>query len=388
MHEDSEPKSPTTILSSPYQTFDIDFDAGKLGVKSGFKEFDSSVKSHDPSLESKYQTSEQQKLTNKSEGIEPIQKQSLIKITVLDIKGVPTEDCKLKAMFGKEKYIFRRQQLVDGTCIHVADLNISESVPKEIEIEVSDKTRSRHDFNGKLHIDTENLLEAGALDDIWVPLESEDCEILINAELIDHDGKQISLKPDSITADVELVENKSVSSQGPLSDNSVSGVSKLTLVQAKELIKKDIFSKSDPYAVISFNSKSLKTDILKNTHEPEWNFEFEIPENSKSGTDINFHIYNKKTLAKDDSLGHFSFNSSELFHHMRIISKWYNLNGVKAGKVLLNGEFIPDSKNEHTTPEELPSEDQKPLEEGKLIFELIKGRNLKSKSKGRQKILI
>ena len=84
----------------------------------------------------------------------------------------------------------------------------------------------------------------------------------------------------------------------------------MTIVKAKELRKKDIFSKSDPYAVISVGSQSHKTKTMKNTHEPEWNHDIHIEEKSPAGSEVKTYLFNKKSLAEDNSLGYLKFISS------------------------------------------------------------------------------
>ena len=151
----------------------------------------------------------------------------------------------------------------------------------------------------------------------------------------------------------------------------------MSIVKAKDLSKKDIFSKSDPYAVVTFRSSKLKTETIKNSHEPEWNFEFEIDEDCAQGTDICVQIFNKKTLAKDDSLGSVTLSSKEWFHHMRIMSKWFQLEGTKSGEILINGEFHPKDVLVVSSVEQFDEKVEEPLKDGKLRLEFIKGRDIK-----------
>ena len=47
--------------------------------------------------------------------------------------------------------------------------------------------------------------------------------------------------------------------------------------QAKNLIKTDMIGKSDPYAVIRYNGAEDRTEVAKNTQNPEWNHKAEFP---------------------------------------------------------------------------------------------------------------
>ena len=42
------------------------------------------------------------------------------------------------------------------------------------------------------------------------------------------------------------------------------------LVKAQNLIKSDIIGKSDPYAVLQYGDQKDKTNIIKNTQNPQW----------------------------------------------------------------------------------------------------------------------
>ena len=75
----------------------------------------------------------------------------------------------MKATVGRDKYAFRSEVDEDGKQFNVANIKIADPVPKEIVVEILDVERSRHDFNGKICIDVENLIENQMLRDIWVP---------------------------------------------------------------------------------------------------------------------------------------------------------------------------------------------------------------------------
>ena len=42
------------------------------------------------------------------------------------------------------------------------------------------------------------------------------------------------------------------------------------LVKAKNLIKSDMIGKSDPYAVLKYADQIDKTDVVKNSQNPQW----------------------------------------------------------------------------------------------------------------------
>ena len=52
------------------------------------------------------------------------------------------------------------------------------------------------------------------------------------------------------------------------------------LVKARNLVKADIMGKSDPYAVLKFGKQKERTNTIKNTLEPQWDFstDFKVPD--------------------------------------------------------------------------------------------------------------
>ena len=301
-----------------------------------------------------------------------------ITIRILESRNFSQDNCRMRAQFGKERYSFKTYVNDEGRQFQIVSMPMTEPVPREVIIEVTDAERSRHEFNGKICIDTEQLIENGRLENIWAPLENCDSgEMLIAADVFGTDPGNVLTK--SKNAEKRGPENQ-ISVSTPIDKDAtlfLGGISKLSLVKAKDLSKKDIFSKSDPYAVISYGSSKLKTHTIKNSHEPEWNYEFEIEETSDKGTDIVLQIFNKKTLAKDDSLGIVTFSSKELFHHMRIMSKWFQLEDTKSGEILINGEFHPKEVLSVPDVEQVEEKEEEPLKDGKLRLEFVKGRDLK-----------
>merc|ERR1712128_21799 len=308
--------------------------------------------------------------------------------------------------------------------------------PQELLVEVFDEDIGKDDFLGKVSIDLKQILHNRLLENTWVPLEScKSGEVLLSADFLpasipssstpisararsplessmkeldeecDRDisqGTPVSSREKSLSTDrsvesstflpetpgteafreEEFLEvdpntriSQTVSTQKPFPGGKVN----MTLLKAKELRKKDIFSKSDPYAIISVGSQSQKTKTMKDTKEPEWNHDIHIEERTAAGTEVKIHIFNKKSLAKDDSLGYIIFNTKELFRQPNLINRWIKLEGTKSGQVLLEAEFTSNDLEapEPTKVEEtakIPSE--KELEEGIISQKEVEEINL------------
>merc|ERR1712106_1272447 len=317
--------------------------------------------------------------------------------------------------------------------------------PQELLVEVFDEDIGKDDFLGKVSIDLKQILHNRLLENTWVPLEScKSGEVLLSADFLpasipssstpisararsplessmkeldeecDRDisqGTPVSSREKSLSTDrsvesstflpetpgteafreEEFLEvdpntriSQTVSTQKPFPGGKVN----MTLLKAKELRKKDIFSKSDPYAIISVGSQSQKTKTMKDTKEPEWNHDIHIEERTAAGTEVKIHIFNKKSLAKDDSLGYIIFNTKELFRQPNLINRWIKLEGTKSGQVLLAAEFISNEVETSELPPSVESTDKtlvKEMEEevllrkGRMMIEFIKGKDLQKK---------
>ncbi|KAH8749411.1 C2 domain-containing protein [Hyaloscypha sp. PMI_1271] len=75
-----------------------------------------------------------------------------------------------------------------------------------------------------------------------------------------------------------------------------------TVIEARNLIKRDIFSSPDPFAVVSSGDQTKTTSIIKKTLNPDWNesFDFHVTEDNVVTVQI---LDNKKFKKEDQGLG-------------------------------------------------------------------------------------
>ncbi|XP_044268248.1 extended synaptotagmin-2-like [Tribolium madens] len=88
------------------------------------------------------------------------------------------------------------------------------------------------------------------------------------------------------------------------------GILRVHVVEAKNLINKDLFGKSDPYVVLSCGSIRVETPVVENCLNPKWDFwkDFEIEPNSE----LKIEVWDKDEGSKDDSLGHAKINVAQV----------------------------------------------------------------------------
>ena len=100
------------------------------------------------------------------------------------------------------------------------------------------------------------------------------------------------------------------------------------LIKAKNLMKTDLTGKSDPYAVLKFGKQKEKTNTIKNTLEPQWDFstDFKVPDGPADKLLV--EVFDSDKLGKDKSLGKVELSLADL---QAMEGKWFTLQGVKSG---------------------------------------------------------
>lgn len=135
----------------------------------------------------------------------------------------------------------------------------------------------------------------------WFPLQGvKSGEILLNTEFL-ADG-QAPVEAIGPIEDIEYGPEDDSIKSGHLIDKkpSYSGkpsgkksgnlgehdgpVLHIDLIKAKDLIKTDIIGKSDPYAVLKYRNQKDKTNVVKNSQNPQWNHstDFDLDEENDS----------------------------------------------------------------------------------------------------------
>merc|ERR1711874_308631 len=114
----------------------------------------------------------------------------------------------------------------------------------------------------------------------------------------------------------------------------------LTVHKARDIEKKGMFGKADPYVNITFGKQKAKSKTVNNNHNPEWNFNatFEVDQNTSET--IRIEVFDKD-LGKDDTLGHKVMDINSVVKQKKLLNQWIPLDNCKSGEILLSAEFIP-----------------------------------------------
>jgi Ca2+-dependent lipid-binding protein len=142
-----------------------------------------------------------------------------------------------------------------------------------------------------------------------------------------HGGKPLDKSSDR-SSKSGLPGTKDYLKSGPL--DNFEGKLHVDLIKAKNLMKTDLTGKSDPYAVLKFGKQKEKTNTIKNTLEPQWDFstDFKVPDGAADKLLV--EVFDSDKLSKDKSLGKVELDLKDL-HDTE--GKWFVLQGAKSGIV-------------------------------------------------------
>merc|ERR1711926_21754 len=153
-------------------------------------------------------------------------------------------------------------------------------------------------------------------------------------------GKEEEKKPKEtkdLKQEVQSTVKETITTTSFIDDTTVEtieirDVDKLRLVIHKgvNLMKTDIVGKSDPYVVIQHGGKKYQSKTIKNNQNPVWNFEVEIPVDSKD-KDIKINVFDQD-IGKDDPMGNVILNVHDLLREP-VSNKSVKLKDCKSGEI-------------------------------------------------------
>jgi len=115
----------------------------------------------------------------------------------------------------------------------------------------------------------------------------------------------------------------------------------LCIVEAQNLINKDLFSKSDPYVILQIFDKIMKTVVIQDDLNPKWSARYSIviayPQHEE--VDIKFTIMDEDML-KDDLLGQVTLKLSALKAQKGVIDNWFPIDVKGALHLIINTQSV------------------------------------------------
>ena len=222
-----------------------------------------------------------------------------------------------------------------------ADIPYNPNYSDTIKVEIFDDDKLGKDKPlGSAIIDIPSLVNNDPLDGAWLPLDGvRSGEVQVSAEYVPTEAGQDQYRQMSPLRDSGALGAPRNAKQ-PVDEKL--GTIKLDLLMAKDLIKTDLVGKSDPYAIISHGDQKFKSDIKKNTQNPEWNIECEIGVPDGHDRNISIELYDADKFGKDKFLGKLNLDIAKIMNLGKLEDGWYPLDGVKQGQLRVGADFIPE----------------------------------------------
>merc|ERR1712223_2215161 len=117
------------------------------------------------------------------------------------------------------------------------------------------------------------------------------------------------------------------------------GKLKLNIKQGKDLEKKDVVQKADPYILVKFGSQESKSKKVKNTLNPVWNHEVTLDLERTSPREVEFQLLDWERFGKDEPMGRVVLPLETLVREDYQDGVWVDLQGCKSGQILVSTEF-------------------------------------------------
>jgi len=258
--------------------------------------------------------------------------------------------------FGSQKYKTPKEKNTQNPeWNYEAKFDVPDGPDQTVNIEIFDSDKIGRDKSlGKLDIDVQDILNNDGVGAKWYPLVGvKSGQVLLDSDFLQPGSGGISI-PDAIQGGRGSVDpsadkaNNSKRSPG-MEDGIPDGKVHLELIKAKDLENADKKGKSDPYAVIKYGNQKMKTNTIRNTQNPQWDFgaDFDVPDGSNS--DINIEVFDNDKLGRDKSLGKLDLDIGEILNNDGAEGKWYPLKGAKSGQILISSDFLPPGSDSSIT---------------------------------------
>ena len=121
-----------------------------------------------------------------------------------------------------------------------------------------------------------------------------------------------------------------------------SGVLVVDVFRGRDLMKKDLGGKSDPYVIVGIgqNIVSFKDKYLANTVNPEWNYQALFAVEEPSGHSLSLEVFDYDAGSEDDFMGQVSVSVRSLVESGSW-QQWLSLEEAKHGEVLVASQWCP-----------------------------------------------
>merc|ERR1719431_637601 len=228
-----------------------------------------------------------------------------------------------------------------------ADIPYNPNYSDTLKIEIFDEDKlGKNQLLGTSVIDIPSLANNEPLNNVWIPLSGvKSGHVQVSADFTPTEFHEYeNVRPDQFKKMSPQRDSGALgaprSAKSPESDKL--GKIKLDLLMAKDLIKTDMVGKSDPYAIITHGNQKFKTDIKKNTQNPEFNIQCEVEVPDSNDRHISIDLYDADKFGKDTFLGNLNLDIGRVMNLGTLDQGWYPLDGVKQGQICVGADFVPE----------------------------------------------
>merc|ERR1712080_387479 len=235
---------------------------------------------------------------------------------------------------------------------------------EEITVEVFDKDIvGKDDKLGLTKLNILQLIVSKSMVNQWIKLEQcKPGEVLISAEYIPVGAKPVpkeDIKPDTeapiikeTPKDVkapepvkkETKEDKIAPEKVDKPEEKISlpeGSIHLIVVKARDLQKKGMFGKADPYTKVTLGKQTYKSPTIDNNQNPEWNYDVSLDILKDSPEEVLIEVFDEDIIGKDDKMGFAKVSLHQIIESRTKLDQWIKLVDCKSGEVLISAEYIP-----------------------------------------------
>merc|ERR1712055_629563 len=298
-----------------------------------------------------------------------------ISITVYKARNIEK-----KGMFGKaDPYVKIMLDTQKATSATVKDnhnpewnfttkFDIDKNTTQKMTIAVFDEDLGKDDSLGSTSLDIGVVQTNIKLLNQWVPLENcKSGEILLSAEFIPSsmvEQQKTSAQGNAVDKIketghvVDMVPKQRIEEDKPQSKISKPDVQAtqlsiktsevpveagqliISVHKAKDIEKKGMFGKADPYVKLTLGKQTTKSETVKNNYNPEWDFKAIFYVDHNTSDKVTIEVFDDD-FGKDDSLGNASLDIITVQKNKKLLNQWIPLKECKSGQILLSAEFIP-----------------------------------------------
>jgi Ca2+-dependent lipid-binding protein len=234
------------------------------------------------------------------------------------------------------------------------NFDITQDSPESLLLQVFDEDIGKDDDLGEARIELAEIVNKTTITNQWIPLEKcKSGEVLVSAHFHRTSSAQESLEGSPVIetrekvveVDIEKEDTKPVRPVEIITYEKMApfpqGCVQLTLHEAKDLQKKGLFGKADPYVSVNLGDQVFKTKTINNNHNPVWNHDVTLNITEDTADKIYLKVYDED-IGKDDNVGIIIIDLIDIVENEKLDNKWVSLEKCKCGKVRISAEYFPE----------------------------------------------